>query len=249
MIDLFVLWEKFTSGVNTHQGGHARPHREFTSWVNDISKEIFEEKFKNGWQKSQKITDDIGQPFLKSEPLPLTAGSVTYDLLAYPSDYGHFSSCRIFHKEGSNAGEKVECSKRDSPDVAEEHYYENQDENLCEKTIDLIDNRRWGALCEHKTKKPSFEKPYMTQTNGGFKISPKGVGYVVLDYLRLPKEATFSYTVGPDDQIIYNQAGSQPLEWSELLIPEFLARLSTKYGKRIRNEFVYQAGSKEKADL
>jgi hypothetical protein len=71
----------------------------------------------------------------------------------------------------------------------------------------------------------------------------------VLDYLRLPKEATFSYTVGPDDQIIYNQAGSQPLEWSELLIPEFLARLSTKYGKRIRNEFVYQAGSKEKADL
>lgn len=247
MITLFDLWEKFCGEYNTHQGGHVRPHRNFTNWVNNISISLFEEKFTGAWEKNQKIIDDLGKPFLRSTPAQSTAGGPTYDIVSFPGDYAHFSAARYFHKEGtfdSCDGCKVEIK---SPAGEDDYKYETYvaGDGSIEQQIEMVKSDKWGSLMKHLVKRPKPTKPKMTQYDGGFKLAPKGIGTIYIDYLRKPKVATFLYTLGVGDQIIYNPA-SQPLEWSELVINEFLQALGLKYGKFIRESFIYQTSDKEK---
>lgn len=247
MIDLFQLWEEFCGEYNTHQNGHVRPNRTFVNWVNVISGEIFEDKFKNGWQKSQKVTDDIGLPFLKSMPIQVIPGASNYDIIPYPPDYGHYSSCRYFH-HGDAKAVAIDCTNCQDKD-SENFYYENNDETLQEVSFQLVRNNQWDSVIKHFRKKPTLSNPKLTQFNGGFKIAPKGIGTVVLDYLVKPKPATFAYTLGPEDQIIYDENNSKPLEWSSLMKPEFLVRLGMKYGKFTKQADIYQASDKEKSTM
>jgi hypothetical protein len=54
-----------------------------------------------------------------------------------------------------------------------------------------------------------------------------------MDFFRLPNKPVFSFTViNPNTESEYIQAnatGSEDLEWSEKLIPNFLGILSAKY--------------------
>lgn len=232
MITLFELWEKFAGEYNTHQGGHIRPHRNFTNWVNDISLEIFGEKYEE-WQKSQSNSDHLA-PFLRSKPIQLKKATKTYDLLEFPLDYGHFSSCRYIHK-----GDNVPVPVKQNGD-----YYYPKSEDV-EVTIELIDNDRWGAIGKHKFKSPQLKKPYITQFQDGFKVAPVGIGTVIVDYFKEPEKATFLYTIGPGDQIIFDTT-SKNLEWSPLVLKDFMTRLGMKYGKFIREPLIYQTSEKEK---
>lgn len=237
MITLFEIWEKFIGEYNTHQGGHVRPHRNFVNWVNDISLEIFGEKYLE-WQKSQASSDHLAKPFLRSTPTILKKGTKTYDILEFPSDYGHFSSCRYIHK-----GDFKPLNAEDLDLQKTGYYYTNT--NYHEVTIELVDNDRWGAIGEHRFKSPKITRPFMTQYQGGFKIAPIGIGTVIIDYLKEPDKGTFLYTLGVGDQIIYDTA-SKPLEWSPLVMKEFMSRLGMKYGKFIREPLIYQTSEKEK---
>lgn len=100
---------------------------------------------------------------------------------------------------------------------------------------------------KHKTKKPRFDNPYATQFDGGFKIAPKGITFVIVDFFKVPAEATFDFTLGTDDQIIYNAATSKPLEWPELVINEFISRAEKRYGKFTRDPAMYNWADKDVA--
>jgi len=261
MIDLFKLWEKFCGKVNTHQGGHFRPNRNFVSAVNDIRLEIFEEEYK-AWEKSQIITDRMS-PFLRSVNVVVTGVSnQMWDLIKLPADYEHFSSARIWQRDGEACGcnscdtidgsTGKESSCKFLLDADEMELAKNEaDSRICEVTIDKVDNARWGAICNHRTLSPQKTgKPKCTQFDGGLKIAPKGTGVIILDYFRLPKEGTFDYTIinpnTEDEYIQYNAGGSQPLEFTELLIPEFLDRLQKRYGTFVREPGLYEQGEMDR---
>lgn len=262
MIDIFKLWERFCGKVNTHQGGHARPNRNFLGWVNDIRLEIFEEEYK-AWEKSQIITDRMS-PFLRSVNVVVAGVSnQMWDLVKLPADYAHFASARQW-KRGqepcgctgcdtidSTTGKKSECkiTVLDADEV--ELAKINEDSKICESSIDKVDNARWSALCSHKTLSPQKTgEGKCTQYDGGLKIAPKGLGIIILDYFRLPIEAKFNYDIlnpnTENEYIQYNPNGSQSLEFSELLIPEFLDRLQIKYAGFIREGGLWQQGEAER---
>lgn len=261
MIDLFKLWEKFCGKVNTHQGGHFRPNRNFVSAVNDIRLEIFEEEYK-AWEKSQIITDRMS-PFLRSVNVIVTGiSNQMWDLIVKPGDYEHFSSMRIWKRDNvacgcktnetidGRTGKKTECKFLLDADEVELAKQEN-DARICEISVTKVTNNRWASICNHKTLSPQKTGiPKCTQYDGGLKIAPKGTGVIILDYFRLPVEGTFDYTIlnpnTEDEYIQYNLAGSQPLEFTELLIPEFLDRLQKRYGTFVREPGLYEQGEMDR---
>lgn len=240
MIDLFELYEDFCGEYNTHQRSHIGPST-FVKWVNMISRDLFEQKFSE-WPRSQKISDDVARPFLKSRILAVSELSATADIILYPADYGHYSSCRFFKRDGNVIDPEPYLNKdKDYFEIAD-----NVKESISEEPVALIDNNRWSSLMKHRIKKPTKDSPAIVQYANGFKIAPKDIGYVVLDYLKIPSLATMVYTLGPNDKLLYDKSKSKPLEWSPLVKGEFMAELGKKFGKFTGQPFIYQTSQAEK---
>lgn len=289
-ISPFVLLEHLMSGVNTQQGGAIRPNRDFIYWCNDISKSLFEEKFAGGWEKSQKISDDLSRPFLKSVNLPVDNSIPGLEgLVPFPEDYGHISTVRFtsaIKKDESKtvlylpipginccnesgkvvAFEKncrpayipedvweVMIAKKDADAIKKNPAYDSLYANVKTDEVTKVPNMRWGGMMADRFGRPTIDSPKITQYDGGFKVAPKGITVITVDYLRRPKEATFEYDVvpgnpqtGEGDYIVYNPLTSLPLEWSDLVINEFLIRLEKKYGKKVRESFIWETAESDR---
>lgn len=269
MIDNFELYEELAGLVNTRQGGHVRPHRNFLQWLYQISLELYEMKFQD-WERSQKIVDDLSRPFLTSVNVQIKGG-----VAAFPKDYGHFSSARYYVSDGKAVPLKrlktldycgKELETTNDPvmlDPALRELVESEAEATAileavedpgmEVEITLIPNSKWAGCLNNRIAKPTMQKPKMTQFEGGFRVAPLTVDTIVLDYLRLPKQPTMDYTVvagnpltGDGDYIQYNAANSTQLEWSPLVRNEFLTRLEKKFGKFIREDFIWQTSESDR---
>lgn len=254
------LWLPLISQVNWNQGGFIRPQTNFQQWVNEVSDELFREKVSE-FQRSQRITDDL-YPFLKSINATATAQpGKNYAIVAFPEDYESFSSARVMlpgNDDNASCGCVVDnkdmqlldkngkCLNYVDPDYAAIRR-QNQGSDLCEYEISAVDNQKWGAACNHAFKKPTIRKPVLTQNAAGFMVIPKNIGFIVLDYFKVPRKAVFSYTVDGSDNIVYDPATSVQLEWPRTVKTEFLNRLLKKYGIYIREPYLYQAGNNEQA--
>lgn len=234
-IDIWQLWLALKSNTNTKQGGHLRL-RDFNSWVEQASLEIFKESIEQ-WQKTQFITDDI-RTFLVSTTTTTKKTTKNYRLLEYPKDYAFFSSARIF-MEGE---EVVKC-----PELGGEEPPESILADLCEVGVTYVDNARWGNVCNHKIIPPSISKSrvFITQFDEGFKVAPKEVGYITIDYFRYPKKAELKFLASalPDQE--YDSANTNQMEWNDTVQNKFLARLEVFYSKFIREPFLLGAGMKK----
>lgn len=255
VLDIFDLWRSLIGNVNTQQGGHIKPQGNFQNWVNEISMELYREKIAK-WELNQMISDELS-PFVKTvNGVLVVQQGKSYDLLPYPTDYGYFSSARILQNAAAGCGCMIEgaeildgktgkCGGWEDPDYAELKEIHKGDD-LCELSVTKIPNQMWGNACNDSFKKPTPEQPIITQFDGGFKVAPKKLGVIILDYLKLPRKAVFGYTLGVDDNIVYNAGTSVQLEWGENMKGEFLARLQKRYAMFVREDFVYQASEQER---
>lgn len=247
-IDPFDLWNSFQSLVNTFQGGWYRPQTDFIQACNDLSEKI--------WVKN---TDEAGRSQRSKDNLILLTKTHNYKVensgvrafFKVDDDYGRFSSARIVvHKGECIPDPKVEEGKcanvkasefEDKTTITQDYY-----DQLEEIGVDLIDDIKWAAVNQHKTKGPKMSNPYLRQVDGGFQVLPRKVSAITLTYYRKPKTATFKYTLSPGDvqtgagdQIIYDES-SDPLEWPFSLRDEFLIGLGERYGLFTRDQFVSQ---------
>ena len=200
-MDLFELYNDACADLNTQQTGHLRPQRNFQSWINTISLDLFNYIYSLGG-KNQKLKDLLDLAFLKPVNAPLTVvAGANYDFITAPADYAYFGSVRAFKNESKNCGcicEKVDilngegiCGAYDDPDFQEiRELYKGIATG--ETRARKIDNNKWGSALDHKLKKPSWNRVLLTEVEKGFKVVPKGMGIVLLDYYRYPVKAFFA---------------------------------------------------------
>lgn len=260
MIDLFDLYTKFKSDNNTFQGGLFRPETDFEATVNSISLDIWNDLVSQA-EKSQEISDELAV-FMKSVNIQVEKTRNNYGLVRYPKDpslktYGRFSAARILiHNDTTVTDDDLPICGVDGQCVADGHKETETEkeqreaaykDGIVERNISLIPSSKWGSKLTHRDKAPTFEDPAMTQYDEGFKVAPRTVSVVVLDYFFKPSAATFKYDIAPGnaqsgagDYIIYNKNASKPLEWRESMIPEFLRRLSIVYSKYTRDGLLFQ---------
>lgn len=253
-IDLFDLFNRFCSDVNTFQGGFVRPERDFERIVNTVNQDIWND-FTSQAEKTQEIIDNL-TPFFKSVNIIVKPGAGNYGVAKYPGNYGRYSASRtIIHKETclcdteKDTYDDGECSKKGSEEteIEKQERIEKYKDGIVEARVDKIESSRWASYLDHKTKCPTIESPGCSQFDTGFKIAPRQVSVIVLDYYVQPKYAKFAYTkapgnpqVGTGDYIIYNEAQSGKLEWTSNMIPFFIKKLGEAYAKYTRDGALFQ---------
>ena len=217
--------------------------------MNAISKEVF--LIWTGMaEKSQEVRDYLF-PFLVSKNLMVEKKNSYYGFLKKPDTYSRWGTARIW-----TLGDKTipcanvdggKCEGYKSQEEINEEFYAN----IKEAEIDLIDDKRWAACLEHLTKMPTLAKPKTLQVDGGWRVAPRDVSIVALDWYKEPKEGTFKYTVVPGDpqtgagDFIQYDPTSTPLEWPETVLNEFLWRLADRYGIFISNPTLSQLSKQQ----
>lgn len=246
MISVCRIYNDFKGASNTWQNGHFRP-KSFEYALHEAQIEIFNELRKE-WEKSQIVSDNL-RPFFKSaqkEIKNLPKGG----MVDYPHDYSMFSSLRFFSETATGAGVMTDCEIIDSdkscrPLREEEKAELAAKDELFERSITKIDNMRWGSFCEHAFLPPGLDNPGCTQYNEGFKVLPKKIGIVVLDYLAIPERPVFVYTKGPRNTLICDPLKCTNLLWGDEILPELMSRLKTRYASFVGNGQKYQEGQRE----
>lgn len=265
MIDTFDLYNDFKASVNTQQGGFFSPQVEFIKAANLASIMKWENDTRQA-EKSQEIKDNL-LPFLVSKNLQTTVSSSYFTVATPPDNYARFASAKILlvkeknicipskdidagyclNGKTKNDKEKYVVFKSDE-ELAKDYY-----ENVTENEVEMIENQRWSAAINHLRKKPTFEKPKLTQINGGFKIAPRDIGVIILNYYTKPIEATLVYTVNPANLqtgsgggIIYNKAASVPLQWNITVKNDLLKIIKEIYIGFTRDGLYQQITSSQK---
>ncbi len=255
-IDLFDLYQKLIAHVNQAQGGFIRPQVNFENWLAAVNNELFRDSFSE-YEKSQRLSDEIKRPFLKSgNVVAIQQPGQAYDKIPYPELYEYFASASVFYRKGTHVsccnnklaliGDDGKFKPVDDPDYKEIRA-KAEGAELTEIRAELVDNQRFDSVLNHRRKGPTKDRPYITQYDGGFKIAPKGIGIVVLDYLRTPTRPVFAFTPGTDDTVIYNLGASTQLDWSNVVENEFISRLAMKYSMYTRDEGLYKLSANENA--
>lgn len=250
MITLCQIYSDFKGANNVWQQGHFRP-LSFEYAVYEAILEIFNAG-KKEWEQNQVISDEL-RPFFKSTLVPIkqvAAGG----MIAYPPDYSQFSTLRYFNKSrtrGSKGLKIGDCDDTMDPKTGkctplrEEEKAELAQQDLYEFDIPKIDNSRWGAACEHEFIPLDLENPGCTQYSAGFKVLPKSLGWVVLDYLAIPERPKIVFTVDSEDQFICDPEKCTNLAWNPEILPELMSRIKTKYASFIGSQQKYAEGVKE----
>ena len=250
MLSLFTIWQSFQSLVNTAQNSFFRPYTDFQQSVNDISKELWDQ-WTSSSEKNQQVRDYLA-PFLKSKNIMVQPRNSYYGVVLYPKDYGRYASAAVWSIRNQCVPcpdvDNGKCKGYKTQEEVNEEYYRN----IEERQVDLIDEQRWKACLTHLTKMPTIQAPKITQIDGGWKVAPKDVSIIVLDYYKVPAEGTFLYTVEPGnpqtgsgDYIIFNTS-SVSLEWPETVLNYFLWKLAKRYGVFIGNQFLAQFSEQQK---
>ena len=246
MISVCQIYNDFKGASNTWQYGHFRP-KSFEYALHEASIEIFNELRKE-WQKSQIVSDNL-RPFFKSAQKQIS-NLPKGGMIDYPDDYSMFSSLRFFTKATGGSGVLIDCDIIDDdrscrPLREEDKVAMLAAEELVEHEISKIDNMRWGAFCAHQFIPPSLDNPGCTQYNDGFKVLPKKIGIVVLDYLAIPERPKFIYTKGPRNAFICDPLKCTNMLWGDEILPELMSRIKTKYASFVGNGAKYQEGQRE----
>lgn len=263
MIDINVLFLAVCYACNTWQRGFLRPNSNFIQWAWEASQEEHNEQF-TAWEAGQRSEDNYAKPFLKCVNVQISAVTgAPYDQFSYPADYRFFSAARyrlntkqiggsiddrfpvcingkIQEQEGSANPGHVD------PDELKKELRDVQD-GVQEITVNKEPNIRFGSIMGHKLRRPTLENltkdrpPIISQFQNGFRVYPKGLRYIQLDYIVAPAKPIYNFTINSsNDTIVYVSSGSVQLEWDPSLQSKFVARIGMKYAKSIGDMELYK---------
>lgn len=266
MIDAFDIYNDFTSGVNTFQGGNWRFNEDFVRQLNVIYFNIIDRETKNA-RKSAEAADNV-IAFLVSINISIPPNSFSrYAVIPLPKNYYRLSSVRLVLQRKKNETDKDKgitipdkninkgmCTVGKKNIVIPIPPMTQQDE-ISEIGVEEINDNQWAGCLRHLTKYPKLSQPKMVRTNGSFQIAPKTVSVVVFSYYITPTPIVVNVTYTPGD----NQLGQgdeevyTPTSASQLLLPitmkkEILWELFQIYFLGTREQFEAQFSNKKEAE-
>ncbi len=260
MIYLNSLFLDFNSQTNTSQNGWWRPELDFERAVNDASLILWNRKTDEA-EKSQRIIDEL-RPFLISKNIIVQNQNSFYGTFSVPppnkdgsNEYARFASARILLAgdmcvpcKDVDQGNCINGEFKSEQELADDYY-----DTVCQAQIEKIDNQRWPSVLTHLTRRPTLQKPKLTQINNMFQVAPRQVSVVIFNYYIKPKYATFKYTLTPanlqngsGDVIVYDQKNSTPLEWPETVKNELLDIIKDVYIGYTRDSQFQQINASQK---
>lgn len=249
VINNYQTWLALLQRVNVQQNGQIPPSV-FNTWYNEVNKAVFKE-YAEQYQLNQ-VMSDLLSPFVKVAYLPVTIQvGMNWGLVTYPADYQYFVGASILTQKqeelcfSNNTLPIIDgtgkSKKYTDPDYAQ-MAINYAGANIEEGQVQLIDNQRWPSCLTHYTKGATLKDPKATQYMAGFKVAPKGVVSVVLNYLTTPVDSIFAYDISDQDIPIYLPNSSTQLQWSDQVMPIFIAHLVMKYGAYINDMNIVKMG-------
>lgn len=234
-ININTFRKQLLNTTNKWRSGHLPPSRQ-DDFLQQASIELFNEKVLSA-SKSNKLDDDLA-PFLKSKNINVsTPAGLNYGLLLRPADYNKFWSIRAFFS-GSESDGMVSCGCPSSEPVPCDAVANLQQDEvpvvdmpiLKEVNVTKVDGSMWSAVLMHRSKMPTLDNPYCTQYDAGFKVAPRNITVVTMDYYRLPVTAVFGYTLLSNSYYQYDPSTSVNIEWPATVLDELIDRTIRIFG-------------------
>lgn len=239
-ININTFRKQLLNTTNKWRSGHLPPSRQ-NDFLQQASIELFNEKVLSA-SKSNKLDDDLA-PFLKSKNINVsTPAGLNYGLLLRPSDYNKFWSIRAFFSGNSEdnlvscgcpSSEPVPCDAVENLPVDEVPVVDMP--ILKEVNVTKVDGSQWSAVLMHRSKMPTLDNPYCTQYDAGFKVAPRNITVVTMDYYRLPTEAIFGYVLLSGNYYQYDPSTSVNIEWPATVLDELLDRTVRIFSNYLRD--------------
>jgi hypothetical protein len=214
-------WVK--QNLNKEQSGSFSPE-EFNLACNVVSRELFNVKVglpetyapgapypPQAYQITQKITDDL-RNFIKDVSITKSNG-----FFPLPADYAAFSSLSYDYTLNQKGGQPI-SEKRFFDVVSDATFRMRQDDNVI---------------------MPTLKYPIATYRESGILVAPREITRLTLTYLRFPAIPVFGYTVGSNDEYVYDPTTSTQIDFPATLHPEFGMRVGRYFGITLREETFY----------
>lgn len=164
---------------------------------------------RQGWQITQKMTDDL-RLFVKKATI--TKG--VNGFFAYPADYAAFSSARYRWIQNNTSG---------NPSVEE-------------RWIEVVTDAELNLRLNSAIQPPDLRYPVMAYYDTGMIVYPTPVNQLELTYIRYPVQPVWGFTLSPNDEPIYDPTTSVQIEYPETMYPNFAIRAARYLGINIREE-------------
>lgn len=161
------------------------------------------------WQDSQQITDSM-KTFLKNTILNPVS---TTGKANYPGDYVHTSTARS--------------------------YYVRTNGNSVEVPVKEVDNDEYGQAMVSEVAPPTKRFPVCTYYDTYIQFLPKDIGFVFLDYFRLPATPVWAYTI-INARPVYDPAASTDIEFPDQDFNEIVFIITSYLGINIRENQLIQ---------
>ena len=157
---------------------------------------------RQGWQLTQKMTDDLGACKVVSLLTVSDAGVMTL-----PDNYIHKSS--IIYEKILNNDSGVDGT------VVTQH------------PVDIIDDDKWAERCSNSLKGPSLDFPICNFLNTTIRFKPINLKQVEFSYLRFPNRPIWGFTTTTGVEV-YSATASTNFEWNEVLFTD-IAKIILSY--------------------
>lgn len=256
MIDINLFRINLLDTLNKWRSGTIPPNR-MDNFIQQASIELLNEKYLSASQNN-KLDDDLST-FHRSVNLPVTAPEgLNYGLVTFPTDYNYYWQMRAFLTGTAEKPISCGCPTADNTACnAQTNLFQEEIpiQNLPivkEVNVEKVDSGRWSAVLNHRFKSPTVDKPYCTEYDGGFKVAPRNLSIVTLDFYRLPVKAKFGYTIVQNVTTgvpfyQYNAATSTQIEWNPQVQNELLDRVMKLCAVYLNSPNLFQAADNLKA--
>jgi hypothetical protein len=114
------------------------------------------------------------------------------------------------------------------------------------RVVKRVEYDRLSSFLNSVIDTPNADFPIYVQLDGQYKIYPTTVTPVTLDYLRVPNEAVWGYTV-VSGRPVYNSGTSTDLEWDETEITNICMKLLSMFGISVKDQQMVNYAEQQKA--
>lgn len=149
-------------------------------------------------------TSDYLELFLKSIVVSVPPSGN----VPYPADFQHTASMRA--------------------------YYYRPDGKSVEVPVDPVKNRDWGQIYASQLNPGTKRFPKYTEFRKEYRVLPKDIGIIMIDYFKTPIPPVWNYTVA-SGRPVYDPTGSVDFEWDEFAFNNVAAMYLSLIGINLKD--------------